>query len=154
MGKILYFITAAVLFLSHSSCTSAQDNTSNKEIIATLNEFYIGYSAIWSTTPSLSPGILNSKLDSIQEKYCTLKLRSEAKEYLEDGHDLLTNDYGIGRESLETLTIVKDSTKASSYIVTYVVVNSDAANNPVKQQVSLHVFVVKEKDEYKIDDVR
>jgi len=151
MKKMIYLITT--IFLIQSSWFSAQYNNSDNIIIAMLNEFYVGYSNIWSI-PSLSPDILDRKLDSIQEKYCTLRLRSEAKRYLEDGHDLLTNDYGIGIESLKTLAIIKDSVKENSYIVNYNVVNSDATNKPVRQHVSLNVFVVKEKGIYKIDKVK
>jgi hypothetical protein len=151
MGKIIYIIVA--IFLTQSSCISAQYNNSDNEIITMLNEFYVAYSNIWSTN-SHSPDILDSKLDSIQKKYCTLRLRNEAKEYLEDGHDLLTNDYGIEVESLRTLTIIKDSVEENSYIVSYNVVNSDAANKPVKQNVLLNVFVVKEEETYKIDKVK
>ena len=148
---MIYIIFA--FFLTQSSCISAQYNNSDNEIIAMLNEFYVAYSNIWSTT-SLSPDILDSKLDSIQKKYCTLRLRNEAKEYLEDGHDLLTNDYGIGIESIKTLAIMKDSTEENAYIVTYGVVNSDVTNNPVTQNVLLNVFVVKDEESFKIDKVK
>lgn len=150
----LCLFTALVMFLSQSSCISAQNNPSDKEIIAMLNEFYVAYSTVWSITPPPSPDILDRKIDSIQEKYCTLKLRTEAKKYLEDGHDLMTNDLGIGIESLKTLIITKDSTKADIYIVSYITTNTDAANKPIKQKITLKVAVVKGKEGYKINDVK
>ena len=152
MRRILYFIIVVnLMFLVNVTCVQSQNE--DEQIISMLKEFYIAHNAVWTTVPTLSPDIFEWKLDSLQEKYCTTKLRKEAKKYLEDGYDLMTNEQGFGIESLSTLSIVKDSSKTSSYIVSYISSDFDASNKPVKQQVTLHVAVVKENGKYKIDEV-
>jgi hypothetical protein len=118
-----------------------------------LKEFYTEYNAVWSIKPPLTPEIMNSKLDSLIVKYCTSKLRNEAKKQLEYGQDLLTNDLGSTNLN-ESMKIEKDSTKENGYIVSFIASNSDASGKLVKQEVVLHVSVVKEKDNYLINEVK
>lgn len=151
MKNILQVFISTIILMFNAGC--AQSQNEEEQIISMLREFYIAYNAVWTTVPTLSPYELDNKLDSLQEKYCTVKLRAEAKKYLEDGYDLMTNEQGLGIESLSTLSIVKDSSRTDTYIVSYNSSNYDASNQPVKQKVTLHVAVVKEKGSYKINDV-
>lgn len=116
--------------------------------ISTLKEFYTAYSKLSLKIDDLP------KVDSLQEKYCTIQLRNEAKKYLEDGHDLLTDDWSISKESLTSMTVVKDTIEYS-YVVSYIVDSYPVApDKPVKKQVVLHVTVIKEGKNFKIDSVR
>lgn len=119
-----------------------------------LTEFFTTYSKIWSINPG--PNRMSYKpLDSLQKIYCTQKIRKEAKEWFDDGHDLLTNDSGIDIESIKSMTIAKDTKNNMSYFVSYEVIEFPVSpNNPIKGKIILHVNVVKEKDKYKIAAVK
>ena len=151
MKKLIAFFGICVITLG--GCNS-QNNASDKCIIM-LKEFYTTYCKIWNIRPIPHPNDHYIKIDSLQEKYCTQRLRKEAKEWFFDGHDLLTNDWGIDIESLETMKIIQDSIEEKTYIVSYVVDSYPIApDKPIKKQVVLHVTVVKEGENYMIDSVR
>lgn len=146
--KILKFLALSFMILVGNGC-NAQTNVNDKQSIFMLKEFYTAYSKVSLRIEDLP------KVDSLQEKYCTLQLRKEAKKYLEDGHDLLTDDWGISKESLTSMGITKDSTKENTYVVSYIVDSYPVApDKPVKKQVKLYVTVIKEGESYKIDSVR
>ncbi|WP_423129758.1 hypothetical protein [Gaoshiqia sp. Z1-71] len=151
--KRLLFLFATFMMFSISGC-NAQDNAGDK-CTSMLREFYTNYSKIWAIKPVPLPKDHYIIIDSLQEKYCTQKLRKEAKEWFEDGHDFLTNDWGIDVESLETMTIIKDTTKENTYIVSYIVDSYPVTpDNPVKKQVVLYVTVAKEGESCRLDFVR
>ena len=132
----------------------AQNNT-NDNHITMLKEFYIVYCKLWAFKPVPPPNELYIKLDSLQEKYCSQKVRTEAKEWFDDGHDLFTNDWGIGVESLSTMTIVRDTTKENTYVVSYIVDSfPESPNKPEKKRVSLYVGIINEGESYRINSVR
>lgn len=132
----------------------AQNNT-NDIHITMLKEFYTEYCKQWAVKPVPHPSDLYIKLSSLLEKYCTLKLRTEAKEWFDDGHDLLTNDWEIDVESLNTMTIVRDTGKENTYVVSYIVDSfPESPNKPEKKRVSLYVGIVKEGENYRIDSVK
>ena len=138
-----------------SSCGLAQNNTSDKQITAMLKEFYTKYKNELSLVRPKTPvDIYVRKLDSLFSIYCTSKFRKEAKEWAEDGHDLITNDYdySIGIDP-KTLSVIKDLTKSNEYIVSYTAHDRDPSGKEYSQQVTLHVTVVKEGESYKIDAV-
>ncbi len=109
-----------VLFISN--CLQAQNPVAGNEAKRMLEEFYTKYCYTWNSSSSkVAANVLDVKIDSLTQKFCTKKIRSEAKSWLEDGHDLFTNDWGIDLESLNSLSIVKDETEPNAYIVSYVV---------------------------------
>ncbi len=150
--KILKILALSSMIFIGNGC-NAQTGEDDR-VISMLKEFYIAHSNIWSIHPSqISPNDFDKKLDSLAEKYCTPQLRKEAKKYLEDGHDLLTDDLGMSKESLNSLSVVKDA-KENTYVVSYTVDSYPVApEKPVKKQVVLHVTVVKEGENYKIASV-
>jgi uncharacterized protein YcfL len=146
MNKIK-FIALKIILLVGSGC-NAQTNVNDKQEIFMLKEFYTSYSTVSLRIEDFK------KIDSLQEMYCTSKLRKEAKKYLADGYDLLTDDWGISKESLTSLEITKDSTKESTYVVSYNVDSYPVApDKPVKKHVKLYVTVVKEGENYKLDSI-
>jgi hypothetical protein len=152
MKKLLFFI----LLIAIAFVSKAQNNASDKQAIQMLKEFYTAHCKIWTVKPPLPPETFNVKLDSLQKKYCTQKIRKEAKKGLDDvGYDLLTGDWGIDIESLKTMTVVKDSTKGNTYIVSYTVVGyPQSPTKPVKEHVILHVTLIKENGELKIASIK
>jgi len=152
--KIFKILALSSMILIGNGC-NAQTGEGDKAI-SMLKEFYIAHSFIWSIPPSsISPNDFDKKLDSLTGKYCTPQLRKEAKEYLQDGHDLLTDDWGISKESLTSMKITKESTQENTYVVSYIVDSYPVApDKPVKKQVTLHVTVVKEGEIYSIASVK
>lgn len=146
MKKIKTRFLICAMLLNFNGCYAQPNNDSR--IILMLKEFYTAYSEISFRSEDIP------KVDSLQEKYCTSQLRKEAKRYLQDGHDLLTDDWGISKESLSSMKITKDPAKEKTYIVSYIVDSYPVApDKPVKKQVVLHITVVKEDELYKIDSV-
>jgi len=137
------------MILIGSSGCNGQTNVNDKQAISMLKKFYTAYSNVSLRIEDLH------KVDSLQEKYCTPQLRKEAKEYLQDGHDLLTDDWGISKESLTSMKIIKEPTKENIYVVSYIVDSYPVApDKPVKKQVNLYITVVKEVESYKIASVK
>lgn len=119
-----------------------------------LKEYYFAHNAIWLIKPIPPSYVLDMKLDSLQEKYCTLKLRSKSKDQLKYGQDLLTNDYGIDSIGIKTLSISKEPGKKNVYIVSYTTL-SDLVPNISKKEVKvvIHLTIVQENGVLKIDNV-
>jgi hypothetical protein len=139
-----------------NSCGQAQNNTADKQAIIILKEFYSKYNNEWSLIPpKTSVDIYGKKLDSLNSIYCTPRLREKAKEWLKDGHDLITNDF-YGISDPKTLSVTKDISKENTYTVSYIAVEESPynKNEKITQKVTLHVTVIKEGEGYKIDDVR
>jgi hypothetical protein len=146
--KILRIFTlGCILFVSYG-CNAQKSE--EETIVKMLKEFYIEYSGIWSIPSSdISPENFDKKLDSLSRKFCTQQLRKEAKEYLENGYDLFTNERGISNTSLSTLTITS-SLKKYVYVVSYEL-NSSIESKIEK--VFFNVTVVKEGENFKISSV-
>ena len=151
--KNLKILTFCYFLLIINTCF-AQKNIVNEQPILILKEFYTAYSNIWSIPSSKnSTNQFNKKIDSLTEKYCTTQLKKEVNRYLEDGHDLMTNDWGISKESINSLKIVKDKNN-DIYLVEYVVNSYPISpNTPVKKQVILRIKLVKKNNNYKIYSV-
>jgi hypothetical protein len=146
------------LFITSAIISKAQNSTSDQQVIQMLKEFYIAYNTAWATgklSTTKDAAILVKKLDSLQTKYCTIKLRKELKELYKKerlDHDLLTNDEYTNVEHLKTLKITKDETKANAYIVSYVDHTMSPAYKPIDKTVIIHITVAKESGIYKIAD--
>jgi hypothetical protein len=97
--------------------------------------------------------IMANKLEALQKKYCTEKLKKEI------GGDELNQDPLIGGvdytdvEHLKTLKITKDTTKVNAYVVFYITHTLTADYKPTDKKVVLHVTVVQEKGTFKIASV-
>jgi len=143
-----------ILFLPFTLVLKAQGSSSDKQAIEMLNEFYTAHCNIWAIKPP--PKTLYLKLDSLQKKYCTQKLRKQAKESFNDvGYDLLTGDWGIDINSLKTMTILKDSAKENTYTVSYMVIGyPQSPTKPVNEHVILHVSLAKENGQLKIASIK
>jgi hypothetical protein len=150
MKIVIYLFLTCILFLSNSSCARSQNDVADKQAVQMLKEFYTAYNTTWSTTKGY---VLTKKLDSLQRKYCTKKLKNEVKEFGLDHDPLIGDDY-TDAEHLKTLTVTKDSAKASAYIVSYIAHTLSASNKPIDEKVIIHVTVVKEGESFKIAAVK
>ena len=157
--RTLASLIICMVFTLTSSCGQTQNNSMEKEVENILLEFYSKHLYIWENTPisNSSPvTVLQEKLDSLMQKYCTSKLRNEAREAFENvGVDFMTNDL-IG-DSNEGLKVEKEAGNENGYIISFisdVALYSDATGGTTKKQIVLHVTVVKEGESYKLDSVR
>jgi len=150
MKIIIYFFLASVLLLTNHNYAHAQNDVADKQAILMLKDFYTAYNTVWSTTKGF---ILVKKLDSLQRKYCTKKLRLEVKEDGIDQDPLVGIDY-TDVEHLKTLVITKDPTKENTYIVSYIAHTLSAANKPIDEKVVIHVSVIKEGASFRIASVK
>ena len=144
------FFCLVVVFAFCIGCTNAQ-NEKNNQVICMLTEFYSEYSKFWYPTDGIQV------LDSLQNKYCSNNFRRKLqKEFHENGlnHDLLTDDWSINLESLNTLEIMAHSIESGTYIVSYVIGLVNATTTPVKHIISFKVKVINEDGNYKIDEVK
>lgn len=148
----MIFIVLIFLLIVNVGCVHSQNK--EEQITSMLKEFYIAHNKIWEIKPPLPPNKLDYKLDSLQQKYCTSKLRIESKKYLELGHDLLTNDIGgtNSKEFKSTLKIRKDTTKENTYIVSYFIEIKTSSASYKKENV-IYLSVIEEGEGYKIDAV-
>lgn len=153
-STILLVMLCFVLFASNS--LQAQNSATDNETKKMIEEFYTKYCNTWKSSSSkVSANVLYGKIDSLTQKYCSTKIRREAKSWFEDGHDLFTNDWGIDLESLKSLSIVKDATKSNAYIVSYIVEYYPVSpDKPVKKQIKLYLTVTKERGPYLINEVK
>jgi hypothetical protein len=153
--KILqsYIISTILIFIN--CCGTAQNNASEKQAENMLLEFYTKHFQVWENSSLSSEGRYKT-LDSLMQKYCTSKLRNEAREVFKNvGADFLTNDL-IG-DINENLKVEKDAANEFLYIISFIsdiATYADPHGEQTKKQVTLHVTVVKEGDIYKIDSVK
>ena len=148
MKTILSFITATLMLLNSIGCIRAQND--DEQIIAMLEEFYKSYiTEMISSTP---PKLVDEKLDSIKSEYCTTNLLQKVEEQELD-YDPFLNAQDSKSECLETLNITIDSIKSNSYIINYYVNILDPSYKKIKEEVTIHVAVIKEEGSYKISDV-
>jgi len=150
MKSVIYFFLTIIMFLANHNYTQAQNVVDDKQAVQMLKEFYTSYNTAWSTTKGF---VLTKKLDSLQLKYCTKKLRREVKESGLDQDPLIGIDYtDVGH--LKTLTITRDAAKKNSYVVCYIAHTLSAANKPIDERVIIHVTVIKERGKLKIESVK
>ena len=147
------FKLLTVLSLIHGTCCAQSRIDDNKAIIM-LKEFYIAHEKIESSIKTIRPQAYVWRLDSLQKKYCTLKLRNTIKKYQENGIDILTNDQGIDSESIKTMKIVEDSGDKNVYIVSYDFLDDNYPKKPITRHVILHVGLLTENNRYKINSIR
>jgi len=149
----VFVVTLILMFNIGCSNTPSKD----EQIITLLRDFYIAYNEVWENAKSYNHEEFKEKVFSLQSKYCSNKLQRKLKQYYESSkfdHDLLTNDFGgtNSEKFKSTLTIVKDTTKEESYIVSYVV-KIKAPSTPREEKNVIHLTVINEEGNYKIDEV-
>jgi hypothetical protein len=154
MKRIVYFIITLV-FMTNVNCVLPQNE--EEQIISMLKEFYVSYNAVWENATSYKPEKFEEEVFSLQQKYCSSRLQNEIKKYYEIyklEHDLLTNDFGgTNSEKLKsTLKVKKDTTKENTYVVSYVV-EIKTPSTPREEENVIHLTIIKEGDNYKIDKV-
>ena len=113
MKNLTIICLAFFMLISSNGCVHSQSD--EKQVEEMLKDFYTAYHDAWAKKSA--PNILMNELDSLHQIYCTNKLRHELKGLFQDqglDHDIFTNDYGTDDESIKTLTITKDLTKANS----------------------------------------
>lgn len=146
---IIFYSSILLIF----GCSSYQQD--ENEITDMLREFYVTYNTVWVTERGQ---VLVRRLDSLKEKYCTENLRMSLNEQFEKhglDHDVLINDLYADLELLSSsLSITKDDDNDNAYFVSYAADIEESANNPVNMKVTIHVFVEKEGDTFKISDVK
>jgi hypothetical protein len=154
MKKIIPFLIWIIpVFFS---CGQAQKNEAfDNQAKKVIKDFYTDYITSFSTEP---PGKSHQKkLESLQEKYCTetlLKKIPSISEQMDEDPFLKAQD---GDASLlQNLTIANEIQKKNGYIVSYnynrlIRFNPDSS---VKETVIIHLTVVKENGNIKIDSVR
>ena len=142
-----------LLGLKSSACEQTKQNIDDPAI-KMLKEFFTVYNTAWSTADG---NVLIKKLESLRSRYCTVdyqkKLKEEFKEVGLD-HDELVNDAATDVAHLNTLKIVKDVKKANEYIVSYMVFGKDVSNNPLQEEIVMHVLAMKENGTYKIAAIK
>jgi len=144
MKKIISIIATIVILTINNSCIQAQKNSSDKQILLMLKEFYSAYITEMSIG---NPYTFKYKLDSIKKNYCTIKLIKELPILSKKADaDPLLNAQDSNIDCLKTLTIEKDKKKQNQYIVSYTDIYS-------KTRFIVKLFVVKENGCYKINSI-
>jgi hypothetical protein len=146
--KLLFIIS-----ILHVECF-AQNTLDDKKAISMLKEFYIAHEAIEAAPNSVPPKVYILKSDALQKKHCTVLLIKQVVKYREMGIDYFTHDNGIDAKAIKTMTIVKDPTLKNSYIITYTVWEKNYPKTPFNKHVVLHICVINDKDNYKINSVK
>ncbi|MDB5157545.1 MAG: hypothetical protein JWR50_2252 [Mucilaginibacter sp.] len=109
MKVILQLVTA--LLLIAVSQAHAQINN-DMQTMRMIKDFYTAYSSLNFKSADIN------KLDSLIDKYLTPEEGRKVKEGYKKGYDLITNNNGINKKSLETMTIQTISDKKSLNIET------------------------------------
>lgn len=126
---------------------SAQSFDDDNNIVLLKEFYYIHQTYIYKDSVSLF-------VDSIYAKYCTEALIDKAKKLRKFDHDMYTDDWGITKEALNSLTIQKNALRDNSYIVTYSIDTYPISPyNAVKKQIILNLTIINVKGVYKIDSI-
>ena len=114
-----------------------------------LKECYTAYNYTWATKKGT---ILQKKLDSLEQKYCTPQLISKLKRMGPD-YDLLAFNAYTDVQHLKTLTVTKDADQEDAYLISYIN-HSITDSKPVDQKIIIHVNVLEQPDGLKISSVK
>jgi hypothetical protein len=147
-------ISLIILFIASALTSKSQYNSSDKEAIQMLKEFYTAYIMAWDEwKPHTVPTVTIRKTDSLKQKYCTAKLKVDLKKLFKaEGldHDLLINDEPTDMKHLKTLTVIKDPAKRNAYLVSYMDSNFTPTGKAIEKKNIIHVTVAKEAGRLKI----
>jgi len=131
-------LNIGIIFFSSPNSAQAQKDSSDKQVVAMLKDFYTSYMT------AFSDGADENKFAAIQKKYCTAALLKRVPKLAEQWDSdpfLKAQDSNV--EYLKTLTVKKDLKKRDSYIVSYYAVRTFV----------IHLLVIKQNESYKIDSV-
>lgn len=153
--KIFKLYIVLLILTSIISCGKGQGFDNENQIESMLLDFYTKHFQLWKI-PALRSDERFKKLDSLMQKFCTLKIRNEAKEVFNNiGADYITNDL-IGNTN-ENLKVEKDKANKNVFIVSFtsdVATYTDISDISKKKNILLYVTVVKIGTDYKIDSIR
>jgi hypothetical protein len=96
MKVIPYLFTTLFLF---TLCQAHAQINSDMQAMHMIKDFYTAYSSLDLKLAD------RSKLDSLIDKYFTPEEGKKIKKGYIEGHDIMTNDSGINKKALETMTI-------------------------------------------------
>lgn len=139
-SNLLIFFWVIALVLSNYT-GSAQTKTANDDAKTMLRQFYTSYIIEGSNMDSNE-----GKLNSIKKQYCTKKILNKIQQDEELDDDPFLNAQDVDSDWLKTLTISKDPQKANVYVVSYL-------SNYDKKRIIIKLLVVKNGQNYKIDDI-
>ena len=134
-------------------CAHSKDDNDIK--IAMLKEFYIAYNVAWGSASDFN--IMIKQLDSLQRKYCSKEFKKELDNLFESygiSFDIILDNIRANEKYLEEISIVEDVSRDNLFIVSYTGINKDNNFKPIDKEVNLQVEVLKEGDEFKINDVK
>lgn len=136
---LIPFLAAALLFLN---CAGQAPAPQQDPAAVMLKSFYKSY--LYNFLHA------DSKLAPLKKKYCTEKMIR--KTYGKDGDEALDHDLFLHAQDAfddwaQTLIVTKDLKKQNVYVVSYM------DNDYAKKRTYIHLVVIKQGNEYKIDDV-
>ena len=145
MKNLQFTIVILLLMFCNISCSSAQDD--QEQVINILDNFYTYY--VTEIANSNSIRILDTKLDSLQAKYCTNRFMDKLPDLMEQlGGFVFIKAQDSHMSILETLSIQKDTLRINGYNVSFTY-----SNNYFNETTVINLNVIKENGEYKIDDL-
>jgi hypothetical protein len=143
----LFFSLTELLFLCVGVRCSTQ-SFDDKKIVNFLKNFYSVHEEIMYKD-SVSIGV-----DSVYSRFCTEGLMIKARKLKKFDHDIYTDDWGITKEALKNIIIVKNASRDNSYIVSYFIDTYPVSPfTAVRKQVVLNLTIVDVEGGYKIDAV-
>jgi hypothetical protein len=136
------------------SIINAQSPSDDSRAINMLRCFYVSYDSAWISIDNHNA--LKNQLLFLQQNYCSDSLQGVVNEYYNKfglDHDLFLDDAMPDMATfVATLTVIKDTTRVNSYIVSF----TYNVNNPGEtgqRQIALRVGVVNVNNSLKINSV-
>ena len=135
----ILFLALNIVFFSNLSCARGQSNSSDKQALTMLKEFYTNY------ITEVSNGAEPKKILSLQKKYCTVALLKKIPKLIEQSDsDPFLKAQDSNTEFLKTLSLRKDLKKSNTYIVSYI----------ADKKIIINLEVVHENETFRIAEVR
>jgi len=134
----ILFFALSIVFFSNLSFARAQSNSSDKQVLTMLKEFYTNYITV------VSNGAEPKMILSLQKKYCTSDLLKKIPKLIEQSDsDPFLKAQDSNTEFLKTLSIRKDLKKSNTYIVSYI----------ADKKITINLIVIHENETFKIAKV-
>ena len=140
MKYLFSFLFYLTIMFTNSSCGYGQSSSESTDIQikSMLNNFYTSYITEFSIGDY-------KKVPLIEKQFCTTTLVNRL-DSLNQGGDPFIKGQDSDTSMLNSLSIIKDSTIASIYIVSFI----EKYDN---SKTTIHLKVISQIDGYKIDDV-
>jgi hypothetical protein len=137
-----FFLMIGLVPMSILNCVQAQNSPPDTPAMTMLRDFYTNYLKEFTDLSSAHA----QKLNTILKKYCTTSLINKVpKLAVQIDSDPFLKAQDSDSTWAKSLVIKKDLKKPSIYIVSY----GDAGN----ASTIIHLFVIKQRESYKIADV-